>query len=59
MHELIFYEKENGESPVLDYIKELQSQSGKDSRVKLENAKNASQRDRKSQKRACRFFEKE
>ena len=35
MYELIFYEDSHGRKPVLDFIRELESTSGKDSRVRL------------------------
>ena len=34
MYRIIFYLKSNGESPVLDYIHELESSKSKDSRIK-------------------------
>lgn len=34
MHEVIFYQKSNGESPVLDYLRELQRQDSKDARIR-------------------------
>jgi len=36
MHEIKFYRRKNGETPVLDYIRELEQGTGKDSRIKLE-----------------------
>ena len=35
MHEIIFYQKHNGETPVLDYMKSLHDGNNKDSRIKL------------------------
>lgn len=35
MYKIEFYQKENGESPVLDYIREMSSHKDKDSRIKL------------------------
>lgn len=35
MHEIIFYQRANGETPVLDYMRELKSSGSKDSRIKL------------------------
>ena len=35
MHEIIFYQKANGEMPVLDYMRKLSASKGKDSRIKL------------------------
>ena len=35
MHEIIFYENEKGENSVIEYIKSLANQNGKDSRIKL------------------------
>lgn len=35
MHEIIFYQKANGETPVLDYMRELSKSKSKDSRIKL------------------------
>lgn len=35
MHEVIFYQDKNGRSPLLDYLKKLKSENGKDSRIKL------------------------
>lgn len=35
MHEIIFYRKSNGETPVLDYMRQLKASKSKDSRVKL------------------------
>lgn len=34
MYRIIFYQKSNGESPVLDYIHELEASKSKDSRIK-------------------------
>ena len=34
MYRIIFYQKSNGESPVLDYIHELEASTSKDSRIK-------------------------
>lgn len=35
MHEIIFYQNAKGEAPVLDYIRQLNSSSSKDARIKL------------------------
>lgn len=35
MYKIYFYQKSNGEEPVLDYIRELGCRSDKDSRIKL------------------------
>lgn len=35
MHKIYFYKDSNGNEPVLDYLKELSSAKGKDSRIKL------------------------
>ena len=35
MHNVYFYKKQNGEEPVLDYLKELAAKNDKDSRIKL------------------------
>lgn len=35
MHEIIFYKNAKGKEPVLEYMQELNENSGKDSRVKL------------------------
>lgn len=35
MHAIYFYKDKNGNEPVLDYMRELASQKGKDSRIKL------------------------
>ena len=35
MHTIYFYKDENGNEPVLDYMRELASQKSKDSRIKL------------------------
>lgn len=34
MHKIYFYRDKNGNEPVLDYLKELLSKKGKDSRIK-------------------------
>lgn len=34
LYRIIFYQKSNGESPVLDYIHELEASTSKDSRIK-------------------------
>lgn len=34
MHEIFFYKNRNGVEPVFEYIKELQSKTDKDSRIK-------------------------
>ena len=35
MHEILFYNDRKGNEPVLDYMRELESSSSKDSRIKL------------------------
>lgn len=35
MYEIIFYRDNHGREPLLDYLKELNRQEGKDSRIKL------------------------
>ena len=35
MHKIIFYQKSNGDTPVLDYLRTLQAEGSKDSRIKL------------------------
>lgn len=35
MYQIVFYQKENGESPVLDYMREIAKNKDKDSRIKL------------------------
>ena len=35
MHEIIFYEDENGRSPVLDFLRELAKSNGKENRTRL------------------------
>ena len=35
MYKIVFYQKENGEAPVLDYMRELAKANDKDSRIKL------------------------
>jgi phage-related protein len=35
LHEIIFYQKSDGETPVLDYMKALRDSVSKDSRIKL------------------------
>lgn len=35
MHEIIFYRDKSGKEPVLDYIKELETNKSKDTRIKL------------------------
>ena len=35
MHNIYFYKDKNGNEPVLDYMRELASKKGKDSRIKL------------------------
>lgn len=35
MYKIVFYQKENGEAPVLDYMRELSKSKDKDSRIKL------------------------
>lgn len=36
MHEIIFYEDKNGNSPVYEFIKSLKSKKGKDARINSE-----------------------
>ncbi len=38
MYEIIFYEDEKGNNPVLEYLAELSKTNGKDSRVRLKKA---------------------
>ena len=35
MYRIIFYQKDNGDAPVLDYMRKLGANEGKDSRIKL------------------------
>lgn len=35
MHRILFYKTKSGETPVLDYIRKLESRSDKDGRIKL------------------------
>ena len=57
MHTIYFYKDENGNEPVLDYMRELASQKSKDSRIKL-NKLNDYHFVKKTQKTPRREIEK-